>query len=71
MVREVVPFTVDDINASINSKNKKLTFGEALSNKYTSAQYATEADAEKASKEGKLKAGDKVTIGGVSGTWTE
>jgi hypothetical protein len=38
LVREVVPFTVDDINATINSKNKKLTFGQALSNKYTFAQ---------------------------------
>jgi hypothetical protein len=31
--------------------------------------FASEADAQKAFNEGKLKAGDKITINGVSGTW--
>lgn len=33
------------------------------------ATFASEADAEKAAKEGKIKKGDRITIGGKSGTW--
>ncbi len=33
------------------------------------ASFKTEAEAEKAFREGKIKRGDRVTIGGVSGTW--
>jgi hypothetical protein len=34
-----------------------------------SNSFANEADAQKAFNEGKLKAGQKITINGVSGTW--
>jgi len=33
-VRNVIPFTVDDINKFVQAKNKKETFGEVLKNKY-------------------------------------
>lgn len=33
-VRDVIPFTVDDINKFVQAKNKKETFGEVLKNKY-------------------------------------
>lgn len=37
--------------------------------KATGASFASEAEAEKAAKEGKIKKGDRITIGGQSGTW--
>lgn len=37
--------------------------------KAAGASFASEADAEKAAKEGKIKKGDRITIGGKSGTW--
>lgn len=37
--------------------------------KAAGVSFASEADAEKAAKEGKIKKGDRITIGGKSGTW--
>lgn len=37
--------------------------------KAAAVSFASEADAEKAAKEGKIKKGDRITIGGKSGTW--
>jgi len=48
-VQSVVPFTVDDINATVKEKGKKKTFGEALGGKYvdTTAPEEKYSDAEK------------------------
>jgi hypothetical protein len=37
--------------------------------KAAGVSFASEADAEKAAKEGKIKKGDRITIGGKTGTW--
>ena len=34
IIRDVIPFTVDDINKFVQTKNKKQTFGDALKTKY-------------------------------------
>jgi hypothetical protein len=37
-VQEVIPFTVDDINKFVKERDKSITFGEELENKYTRAK---------------------------------
>ena len=37
-VQEVIPFTVDDINKFVKERDKSITFGEELDNKYTRAK---------------------------------
>ena len=83
-VDSLITWTVKDVNRILASGKSTLvdpkvqdamktskTLGELNKQvKPSSAkQYATEADAEKAFKEGTLKSGDKVIINGQSGTW--
>jgi hypothetical protein len=50
-----------EVPADVANKFKKATKEAGM--------FASESDAEKAFKEGKLKVGDKITINGVTGTW--
>jgi hypothetical protein len=83
-VDSFITWTVRDVNRIISSGARTLVDPQVQSalgtsqnlnefNKQVSPRaskdYATEADAEKAFKAGTLKSGEKVTIGGVSGTW--
>jgi hypothetical protein len=83
-VDSFITWTVRDVNRIISSGSRTLVDPKVQSalgtsqnlnefNKQVgpraSKNYATEADAEKAFKDGTLKSGEKVTIGGVSGTW--
>jgi len=83
-VDSFITWTVRDVNRIITSGARSLVDPQVQSalgtsqnlnefNKQVSPRasknYATEADAEKAFKAGTLKSGDKVNIGGVSGTW--
>ena len=83
-VDSFITWTVRDVNRIISSGARTLVDPKVQSalgtsqnlnefNKQVgsrvSKDYATEADAEKAFKAGTLKSGDKVNIGGVSGTW--
>jgi predicted transcriptional regulator len=83
-VDSLITWTVRDVNRIISSGKSTLvdqkvqdamesskTLGELNKQvKPSSAkQFATEADADKAFKEGTLKSGDKVIINGQSGTW--
>ena len=83
-VNNIITWTVRDVNRIISSGKSTLIdpkVRDAMGTSQTlsdfnkqvkpgvSKQYPTEADAEKAFKAGTLKAGEKVNIGGVSGTW--
>jgi hypothetical protein len=69
-VKRAIPFTVDEViqarysgKQTIGQKSQQLA--------QPSKSYATEKDAEAAFKSGALKHGDRVTIGGQSGTWEQ
>jgi hypothetical protein len=83
-VDNMITWTVRDVNRIISSGKSALIDSKVQDATRTSQtlsdfnkqvkpgvskQYATEADAEAAFKAGTLKAGEKVNIGGVSGTW--
>ena len=67
-IEAAVPFTTIDVVRAANSG--KQTIGQATEGAVRGGKsYKTEAEAESAFKAGTLKAGEKVIIGGVSGTW--
>jgi len=65
---KAVPFTTNDVVQARYAGKK--TIGEATSEVAKSTKkYETEAEAEAAFKAGTLKSGEKVTVGGKTGTW--
>jgi hypothetical protein len=71
MIKNAVPFTVNDINNFRNAKSKKQTFGDVLDSKFKVYKFNSEADMEAAHKAGTLHEGDNVVINGVQGFYTE
>jgi hypothetical protein len=68
-IEKAIPYTTDDIAKALNPKGRA-TIGQAAQTVAKPVRsFATEAEAEAAFKAGTLKSGDKVTIGGQSGTW--
>ena len=67
-IQEAIPFTTVDV---VKAHNKgRATIGEAAQGVVQPGKkYASEAEAEQAFKAGTLKSGEKVNIGGVTGTW--
>ena len=67
-IERTIPFTTNDVIRAAGGG--KQTIGEVTEAKVKGGKsYKSEAEAEAAFKAGTLKAGDKVTIDGVSGTW--
>jgi hypothetical protein len=67
-IEAAIPFTTIDVVKAANSG--KQTIGQATEAAVRGGKsYKSEAEAEAAFKAGTLKAGEKVNIGGVSGTW--
>ena len=67
-IERAIPFTTNDVIRAAGGG--KQTIGEVTEAKVKGGKsYKSEAEAEAAFKAGTLKAGDKVTIDGVSGTW--
>lgn len=67
-IEAAIPFTTIDVVRAANSG--KQTIGQATEGAVRGGKsYKSEAEAEAAFKAGTLKAGEKVNIGGVSGTW--
>jgi hypothetical protein len=67
-IEAAIPFTTIDVVRAANSG--KQTIGQATEAAARGGKsYKSEAEAEAAFKAGTLKAGEKVNIGGVSGTW--
>jgi hypothetical protein len=67
-IEAAIPFTTIDVVRAANSG--KQTIGQATETVVRGGKsYKSEAEAEAAFKAGTLKAGEKVNIGGVSGTW--
>lgn len=65
-----VPFTHDQVDALEQSGKSSAKMSDFISSKGLSGNsFATEAEAEAAAASGKIKAGDKITVGGKSGTW--
>ena len=71
LIKNAVPFTVNDINNFRNSKSKKATFGDVLDSKFKVTKFNSEEDMEAAHKAGTLHEGDSVIVNGVPGTYTE
>ena len=63
-----IPYSTVDVIKAGRPAGKQ-TIGEASSQAVSGKKYATESEAQAASDRGELKAGEKVNIGGVSGTW--
>ena len=74
-IRTSIPFTVNEINQFAKQRDGKTTFTEmfpdyGLGNQSSQVlSFSTEAEAEDAARKGTLKSGQKVKIGGKSGTW--
>jgi hypothetical protein len=68
-IDQAIPYTTNDVVSALNPKGKT-TIGESSQNIAKPAKsYSTEEEAEKAFANGELKSGDKVNIGGRTGTW--
>jgi hypothetical protein len=70
-IEKAIPYTTDDIAKALNPKGKATIGQSSQSVAQGVKSYATEKDAEAAFKSGALKHGDRVTIGGQSGTWEQ
>jgi len=67
-IEKAIPYSVNDVIKAASGGRQ--TIGEVTESKVKGGKsYRSEAEAEAAFKAGTLKAGDKVTIDGVSGTW--
>ena len=67
-IEKAIPYSVNDVIKAAGGGRQ--TIGEVTESKVKGGKsYRSEAEAEAAFKAGTLKAGDKVTIDGVSGTW--
>jgi hypothetical protein len=67
-IEQAIPYSVNDVIKAAGGGRQ--TIGEVTESKVRGGKsYKSEAEAEAAFKAGTLKAGDKVTIDGVSGTW--
>jgi len=67
-IQDAIPFTTVDVVKAHNQGRK--TIGEATQSVVQPGKkYATEAEAEAAFNAGTLKSGEKVNIGGKTGTW--
>jgi len=68
-IEKAIPYTTNEVVEALNPKGKT-TIGESAANIARPGKtFETEEQAEEAFKAGTLKSGDKVIIGGRSGTW--
>lgn len=67
-IDRAIPFTTIDVIRAGRPEGKP-TIGEVTTGAVVGKKYATEEDAQAAADKGELKAGERVNIGGVSGTW--
>lgn len=67
-INQAIPFTTIEV-IQAGRQSGKPTIGEATSKAIYGKKYATEQEAQAAFDRGELKAGEKVDVGGVSGTW--
>ena len=67
-INQAIPYTTIDVIRA-GRQSGKPTIGEVTSSAVSGKRYATEEDAQAAFDKGELKAGEKVNINGVSGTW--
>jgi len=73
-LEKAIPYTPEDVvKARFGGKQTLQEKGSSITGKGSvgSTSFATEADAEQAAREGKIKPGQRITIGGVSGTWSQ
>lgn len=63
-----IPYTTVDVIKAGRPAGKR-TIGEVTSQAVSGKKYNTESEAQAAADRGELKVGEKVTIGGVLGTW--
>lgn len=66
-IEKAIPYTVMDVIDAANKGRK--TIGETTSKTVQGKSFDNEQAADAAFKRGEIKAGDRVVIGGVSGTW--
>ena len=67
-IEKAIPYTTVDVIRAGRPEGTT-TIGQTTEKAVAGKKYATEAEAEDAAKRGELKVGEKVTIGGVAGTW--
>lgn len=67
-IDRAIPFTTIDVIRAARPEGKP-TIGEVTTGAVSGKKYATEQEAQSAFDRGELKVGDKVNVGGVSGTW--
>ena len=63
-----IPYSTVDVIKAGRPAGKQ-TIGESSAQAVSGKKYATESEAQAAADRNELKPGDKVNIGGVSGTW--
>jgi hypothetical protein len=64
----IIPYSTVDVIKAGRPAGKQ-TIGESSAQAVSGKKYATESEAQAAADRNELKPGDKVNIGGVSGTW--
>lgn len=65
-----IPFTHDQVDALAQSGKPGAKMSDFIKSQGLAGNsFATEAEAEAAAASGKIKSGDKITVGGKSGTW--